>query len=68
MLFNGINAIMNQILNYWLCAISLRGFMSVFFYAFPNYATKIFTSWQVGAIENEVEEFGIAGYLWCPRV
>ena len=35
---------------------------------FSNYGTKIFICWQIGDIENEVEEFGIAGYLWCPRV
>ena len=43
-------------------------FVCVFLRTFSNYGTKIFICWQIGDIENEVEEFGIAGYLWCPRV
>ena len=63
------HAFMRQISNYWLCAISLSEFLSLLFlHTFSKYATKIFTSWEIGDIENEVEEFGIAGYLWCPRV
>ena len=63
--FNGISRYFEA--NFELLVVCYF-FEWVFVCAFSNYATKIFTSWQIGDIENEVEEFWIAEYLWCPRV